>query len=165
MSSLLFPGGNLLLTKPSPLEARRIHEYFSGSRCFRYNSGVAVVARYATYSRMHEGVKRRLLFIILSSLLLLLLLLFSFRARARARIAGNLDLASRSERFLCAHGAEELVDRVSWLMYVALLGQLRNGRQTNNLVYEMNGLATSPVTEPVNDEFYDEFRRVSGSGL
>lgn len=50
-------------------------------------------------------------------------------------------------------------------MYVALLGQLRNGRQTNNLVYEMNGLATSPVTEPVNDEFYDEFRRVSGSGL
>lgn len=90
---------------------------------------------------------------------------FFLFARARARIAGNLDLASRSERFLCAHGAEELVDRVSWLMYVALLGQLRNGRQTNNLVYEMNGLATSPVTEPVNDEFYDEFRRVSGSGL
>lgn len=64
-------------------------------------------------ARTRQGVKRRLLFFF-----------SSFFARARA-IADNLDLASRSERFLCTSAEERGIG--SWCAY--RLGQLRNGRR------------------------------------
>lgn len=87
-------------------------------------------------ARTRQGVKRRLLFF---------LLLFFSRARARA-IADNLDVASRSERFLCTSAEERGIGW--WCTY--RLGQLRNGRR------RIISSETRGLDELGGHEFYED---------